>query len=54
PSLTLVTTSDTQVDLAELDGLTTLFACPHTGTPGEKIPQLRHLIRGTRGCTPQA
>jgi peroxiredoxin len=57
PPVALGATDGTSVRLAELEGLTVVFAYPRTGRPGE--PSLGgddawDAIPGARGCTPQA
>jgi peroxiredoxin len=54
PSISLNTTSNTEVDLSTLPGLTILFTYPRTGGPNETIPDAWNAIPGARGCSPQA
>ena len=54
PSVSLPSTSNTQVDLSTLSGLTILFCYPRTGAPNEEISPDWNAIAGVRGCTPQA
>jgi peroxiredoxin len=54
PSLTLVATGGTTVDVGKLPGRTILFAYPMTGTPGVALPDGWDAIPGARGCTPHA
>jgi peroxiredoxin len=54
PSVPLLATDGTRVDLAALEGRTVVYAYPRTGRPGE--PSLVadwDLIPGARGCTPE-
>ena len=54
PSVRLVATDDTSVDLSELPGRTVLFAYPRTGEPGKiSLVDDWDMIPGARGCTPQ-
>lgn len=54
PSLTLVATDGSAVDLASLAGRTVVFAYPMTGQPGVPLPDGWDAIPGARGCTPQS
>jgi peroxiredoxin len=57
PSIALPATDATEVDLAQLDGLSVVFAYPRTGRPGEEPPggeESWNAIPGARGCTPEA
>jgi peroxiredoxin len=54
PSIPLLATDGTRVDLAKLPGRVVVFAYPRTGRPG--LPALVddwNEIPGARGCTPQ-
>jgi peroxiredoxin len=52
--LSLVSTQDTVVNLAELPGLTILFCYPRTGGPGEPVKEEWNNTPGARGCTAEA
>ena len=55
PNIALPATSGETVSLAELPGLTVVFAYPRTGRPGEISPvDDWDMIPGARGCTPQS
>jgi peroxiredoxin len=54
PSLELLATDGSRVDLASLPGRTVVYAYPRTGRPGVPNPVGWDLIPGARGCTPQA
>jgi peroxiredoxin len=54
PSLSLLATDDTSVDLSMLLGRTVVFAYPRTGEPGKiSLVDDWDMIPGARGCTPQ-
>ena len=54
PSVNLLATDDTSVDLSQLAGRTVVFAYPRTGEPGKiSIVDDWDMIPGARGCTPQ-
>ena len=54
PSLNLLATDDTAVDLSMLIGRTVVFAYPRTGEPGKiSLVDDWDMIPGARGCTPQ-
>ena len=54
PSVSLRATTDTVVDLSELEGRTVVFAYPRTGEPGKvALVEDWDMIPGARGCTPQ-
>jgi len=54
PSLSLLATDDTAVDLSMLTGRTVVFAYPRTGEPGKiSLVDDWDMIPGARGCTPQ-
>jgi peroxiredoxin (alkyl hydroperoxide reductase subunit C) len=54
PSVSLLATDDTAVDLAALKGRTVVFAYPRTGEPGKvSLVDDWDMIPGARGCTPQ-
>jgi peroxiredoxin len=54
PSLTLVATDGSEVDLAALSGRTVVYIYPRTGRPGQPLPDGWDAIPGARGCTPQS
>jgi peroxiredoxin len=54
PSIALVATDGSSVDLAALKGRTVVFLYPRSGRPNEPNPEGWDLIPGARGCTPQA
>lgn len=54
PSISLRSTNGALLDLADLRGLTVIYAYPMTGKPGTDLPKDWNLIPGARGCTPQA
>jgi peroxiredoxin len=57
PSIALPATDGTDVNLADLPGLSVVFAYPRTGRPGEEPPGGEagwNAIPGARGCTPEA
>src|SRR5688500_11038956 len=54
PSIPLVATDGTTVDLAALPGRVVVYAYPRTGVPGAENPVGWDLIPGARGCTPQS
>jgi peroxiredoxin len=54
PSLSLLATDDTAVDLSMLTGRTVVFGYPRTGEPGKiSLVDDWDMIPGARGCTPQ-
>ncbi|HVV41526.1 MAG TPA: peroxiredoxin [Nitrobacter sp.] len=54
PSIDLVATDGSSVDLAALEGRTVVFAYPRTGEPGKiSLVDDWDMIPGARGCTPQ-
>jgi peroxiredoxin (alkyl hydroperoxide reductase subunit C) len=54
PSISLLATDDTSVDLSVLPGRTVIFAYPRTGEPGKiALVDDWDMIPGARGCTPQ-
>ncbi len=54
PSVSLLATDDTTVDLSQLPGRTVVFAYPRTGEPGKiSLVDDWDMIPGARGCTPQ-
>ncbi|HET8840097.1 MAG TPA: redoxin family protein, partial [Ktedonobacteraceae bacterium] len=54
PSLSLLSTTGTLVDLASLAGRTVVYCYPMTGRPGQASPDGWNLIPGASGCTPQS
>jgi peroxiredoxin len=57
PPIALAATDGGAVTLADLDGLSVVFAYPRTGRPGEEPPGGEagwNAIPGARGCTPEA
>lgn len=54
PTTHLVATDGSTVDLANLAGLTVVYAYPMTGRPDMQLPEGWSLIPGARGCTPQS
>jgi peroxiredoxin len=54
PAIALSSTHGSEVDLAELAGLTVIYAYPMTGRPGVALPERWDEIPGARGCTPQS
>ena len=54
PSLPLLATDGSTVDLAEHEGRTVVYAYPWTGRPGEPLlVENWDAIPGARGCTPE-
>jgi peroxiredoxin len=54
PSIPLLATDGTHVDLSALHGRTVVYAYPRTGEPGKDVPASWDAIPGARGCTPQS
>jgi len=54
PSLALLATDGTTVDLSTLPGRVVVYAYPRTGIPGVENPPGWDLIPGARGCSPQS
>jgi peroxiredoxin len=57
PAIALAATDGGSVTLADLAGLSVVFAYPRTGRPGEEPPGGEdgwNAIPGARGCTPEA
>lgn len=54
PRVALPATDGTSVVLADLLGLTVVYAYPRTGRPGAALPEGWDAIPGARGCTPQS
>jgi peroxiredoxin len=54
PSVHLIATDGSSVDLSTLTGRTVVFAYPRTGEPGKiSLVDDWDMIPGARGCTPQ-
>jgi peroxiredoxin len=54
PSVPLLATDGTTIDLSSLPGRIVVYAYPRTGKPGVETPDGWDMIPGARGCTPQA
>jgi peroxiredoxin (alkyl hydroperoxide reductase subunit C) len=54
PTLALLATDGTKVDLSKLTGRTVIYVYPRSGVPGVDPPQGWDQIPGARGCTPQS
>lgn len=54
PSVPLLSTIGTTIDIGTLRGLTIIYCYPMTGRPDVPLPEDWDLIPGARGCTPQA
>ena len=54
PSIPLVATDGSSVDLSKLEGRTIVYVYPRTGRPGQALPTGWDAIPGARGCTPQS
>jgi len=55
PPITLVSTLDRHINLAELARERTVIYCyPRTGAPGQPVPKNWDEIPGARGCTPES
>ena len=54
PSIALVATDGSSVDLSKLKGRTVVYVYPRTGRPGQALPTDWDAIPGARGCTPQS
>ncbi len=54
PSLGLLATNDTKVDLSQVQGRFVVYCYPRTGTPNTSLPEGWDQIPGARGCTPQS
>lgn len=54
PNITLATITGDNISLAQLNGLTVLFAYPMTGRSDTPLPSGWDDIPGARGCTPQS
>jgi peroxiredoxin len=53
PSLSLLSTNGTKIDLSQVEGCLVLYCYPRTGTPNTSLPEGWDQIPGARGCTPQ-
>jgi peroxiredoxin len=54
PSIPLLATDRTWIDLASLPGRSVVYIYPRTGRPDQLIPAGWDGIPGARGCTPQS
>lgn len=54
PSLPLLATDGSFVDLAILPGRSVVYVYPRTGRPDQPLPTGWNEIPGARGCTPQS
>ena len=54
PSLPLMATDGSLVDLATLSGRSVVYVYPRTGRPDQPLPAGWNEIPGARGCTPQS
>lgn len=54
PSVKLPASNGETIDLAELSGLSVIYAYPMTGRPDVPLPQGWDMVPGARGCTPQS
>ncbi len=54
PSIPLMSTAGSLVDLAQLPGTTVVYCYPRTGRPDQEVPEGWDDIPGARGCTPQS
>jgi peroxiredoxin len=54
PSVSLMATNGSTVDLSTLAGRTVVYIYPRTGVPGQPSPDGWDAIPGARGCTPQS
>ncbi len=55
PAITLVSTANRRVNLADLARERTVIYCyPRTGAPGQPVPKGWDDIPGARGCTPES
>jgi len=54
PSVALMATDGSQIDLSSLRGRTVVYIYPRTGVPGQALPEGWDAIPGARGCTPQS
>lgn len=54
PSVPLLATDGTMLDLVALTGRTVVYIYPRTGRPDREVPNGWNEIPGARGCTPQS
>jgi peroxiredoxin len=54
PSLSLLATNGTKIDLSQVQGRFVVYCYPRTGTPNTSLPEGWDQIPGARGCTPQS
>lgn len=54
PSLSLLATNGTKIDLSQVEGCFVVYCYPRTGTPNTQLPEGWDQIPGARGCTPQS
>src|SRR5689334_11149295 len=54
PSVRLMATDGSAVDVSALAGRTVIYVYPRTGVPGQAMPDGWDAIAGARGCTPQS
>ena len=54
PSVSLMGTHGTLVDVGQLKGWVVIYCYPMTGVPGVPLPSGWDQIPGARGCTPQS
>ena len=54
PSLSLLATNGTKVNLSQVQGRFVVYCYPRTGTPNTSLPEGWDQIPGARGCTPQS
>ncbi len=54
PSLSLLATNGTKVNLSQVQGRFVVYCYPRTGTPNTSLPEGWDRIPGARGCTPQS
>ena len=54
PSLSLLATNGTRIDLSQVQRHFVLYCYPRTGTPNTQLPEGWDQIPGARGCTPQS
>src|SRR5690606_28626727 len=54
PSIKLLGTDGTEVDLSAIAGRSVVYAYPMTGRPDRPLPDGWDMLPGARGCTPQS
>jgi peroxiredoxin len=54
PSLSLLSTNGTKIDLSQIQGQFVVYCYPRTGTPNSSLPEGWDQVPGARGCTPQS